>query len=58
MNEITEYVTVTQAAKILGLARTSVPYHIKMGNLPVTRFGAKLLAIRRSDLERFQAGRR
>jgi len=52
-----EYITLTEAAKLLGLSRSMMHYLIRDRELPARRFGPKAWLVRLIDAERLKEKR-
>lgn len=49
------YLTTAQAAELLGMDRSAVLRAIRQGRLPATRYGPRVVLIKRDDVETYRA---
>ena len=55
MSDIKEYVTVSEAAAMLGVSDGSVKHYIADGELKAERIGKRLLLMLKKDVEKFRS---
>jgi excisionase family DNA binding protein len=55
MGDISEYVTVAQAADLLGLSKSRVEQYIRSGSLAVASIVGNVRLLRRADVELMQS---
>lgn len=55
--ELNEYITASDAARLLGVSRAFVNYLIKARDLYAHKFGPRTVLIRRIDVERLKEKR-
>jgi excisionase family DNA binding protein len=55
--DLNEYITESEAARLLGVCRSTVNYYISARDLFAHKFGPKTVLVRRSDVERLKEQR-
>jgi excisionase family DNA binding protein len=55
--ELNDYITASDAARLLGVSRAMVTYMIRVRDLYAHKFGPKTVLIRRADVERLKERR-
>jgi excisionase family DNA binding protein len=55
--ELNDYITASEAARLLGVNRSTVNYYIRIRDLFAHRFGPKTVLIKRADAERLKEKR-
>ena len=57
MSKTDEFMTIDEAAPILGIWHTVVRWHVKRGNLRAQTVGQRNIILKRTDVEAFKAAR-
>lgn len=52
------YLTTAQAAELLGMDRSAVLRAIRQGRLPATRYGPRMVLLKRADVEAYRTAPR